>query len=191
MLKHEVSMRKNLLIVLIGLLLAILALFIFFTGSAQGSAPARTVTIAAGSYIVDVQFSQDPPYVDQPLMVTVIPHNHSLKLNGTIITSPGLGTDATALHYSLTATGNADGSLQGSIRMPVRGAWNIELHLQGSAGAGVATIPTTVGSPGAMPFWLAWLIGSLPLVFIIYWILHQHFYRRNALVKEHLLQESI
>ncbi len=179
-------MRRIVILVLIGLLLAIIALFLVFTDDANASAPARSVTIAAGSYIIDVQFSQDPPYVDQALTVTVVPHNHNLKLSGTVITSPGLGTDATALHYALAPTGDASGSLQGSIHMPVRGAWNIEVHLQGPDGAGVAIIPTTVGSPGAMPFWLAWLIGSLPLVFIIYWILHQHFYRRNTLVQENV-----
>jgi hypothetical protein len=181
-------MRRIVLIVLIGLLLALLALFFLFPGSVHAgsgdSAPARTTTVAVGSYIVDVQFSQDLPYVDQPLTVTVIPHNHSLKLSGTITTSPGLGTDATDLHYNLSATDDGSGSLKGSIRMPVRGAWNINIHLEGPNGAGDASIPTTVGAPGAMPFWLAWLIGSLPLAFIIFWVFHQHFYRRNVLVRE-------
>jgi hypothetical protein len=179
-------MHKIVLLALISLLLALIAMFVFPSGSAKASVPARSVTSVAGRYIIDVQFSQDPPYVDQSLMVTVIPHDHSLKLSGEIITSPGLGTDAMPLHYALLATSDASGRLQGSIRMPVRGAWNIEVHLQGQNGAGVAIIPTTVGSPGAMPFWLAWLIGSLPLIFIIYWIGHQHFYRRNVLVKENM-----
>ena len=180
-------MRRLWLFLLIGILLAVLALFFLFPGSVHAdNAPARTATVAAGSYIVDVQFSQDPPYVEQPLQVTVIPHDHSLKLSGTVSVLPGLGTDATPLHFPLTATGAANGSLQTMIRMPVRGAWNVQVHLDGPAGAGDAIIPTTVGSPGAMPAWLAWLIGSFPLVFIVYWVLHQHFYRRNRLVREHV-----
>ena len=55
-------MRKIILIVLIGLLLALIALFFLFTGSAHArstdkSAFIRTETVAAGSCIVDVQFS--------------------------------------------------------------------------------------------------------------------------------------
>jgi hypothetical protein len=181
-------MRRILLIIFLGIVLALLAVFFLFTGSVHAKntaeTPALTKTVAAGSYIVDVQFSQDPPFVDQPLTVTVVPHNHGLKLSGTVTTSPGLGTDATDLHYPLSPLGDASGSLQGSIHMPVRGAWNINLHLVGPNGPGDATIPTTVGAPGAMPFWLAWLIGSIPLAFIVFWVLHQHFYRRNVLVLE-------
>jgi ABC-type xylose transport system permease subunit len=30
-----------------------------------------------------------------------------------------------------------------------------------------------------MPFWLAWTIGSIPLLFIAFWIWHQRRYRKK------------
>jgi hypothetical protein len=160
-----------------------LALFLLLmltpvTALAKGG-PASTTTLAAGSYIIDISLSQNPPYVDQPLTVTIQPHNPALKLSGTVIVEPGLGTDATNLTTPLKVTNASNGTLAASVHMPVRGAWNISVHLNGPQGSGVATVPVTVGSPGAMPFWLAWTIGMSPLVFIAIWIWHQYKYRKQ------------
>ncbi len=164
------------------------ALLSLLAGSAQAkereNPGSRTETVAAGSYIIDVTFSQDPPYVDQPFDVMVIPHDTVVQLSGKVTAQPGLGTEAVDLSKPLEPTGQKN-ILKSTLHIPVRGAWNIKVYLDGPQGAGEATIPTTAGAPGAMPSWIAWLIGSFPLVFIAFWILHQHFYRRNALVRQH------
>jgi len=167
------------------LLIALLTLFALTSGHAQASGgPARTVTMAAGPYIVDINLYQDPPYTDQPLQLTVVPHDSSLQLSGQIIAQPGLGTDAVPLHAKLTAIGDKTGTLRGSVSMPVHGAWQIVIQLDGPRGAGSATVPVVVGAPGAMPEWLAWLIGSSPLLFIAVWIWQQHRYRRALLANK-------
>ncbi len=154
-------------------------LFLLSTGSALASGPARTQTVAAGPYIVDIELSQSPPYVDQPLAVTVVPHDHTLHLQGSITAQPGLGTDAVPLHFPLHAIGGEQGALQGSIHMPVRGAWNIIAELQGPSGAGSGSIAVTVASPGAIPVWLGWMIGCTPLLGIAWWVWYQHQHRQS------------
>jgi hypothetical protein len=184
MLKAGKDMR--ILLKYLSLPMFLAALLLATSGNAFANAPARSVTAAAGPYIVDINFMQNQPYVDQPLALTVVPHDHSLKLQGRIVAQPGPGTDAVPLHFNLSATGDQVGTLAGSIRMPVKGAWQIVIELHGPKGPGSASVNVTVGAPGAMPFWLAWLIGCTPLLGIACWLWLQHRYR-NKLVVKHMV----
>jgi hypothetical protein len=182
--KQAKTMRS--LLKSLGLLLLLMAQLIITSGKASANAPARSITAAAGPYIIDINLMQSQPYVDQPLALTVVPHNHSLQLQGRIVAQPGPGTDAVPLHSNLSATGDPSDTLTGSIRMPVKGAWQLIIELRGPQGPGSASISVTVGAPGAMPFWLAWLIGSTPLLGIACWLWLQHRYR-NKLVAKHMV----
>lgn len=95
---------------------------------------------------------------------------------------PGLGTDAVALHAQLSSL-NSTSTLAASIRMPVRGAWQIDVQLDGAQGPGEASFPIVVSAPGAMPIWLGWLIGSLPLLCLAWIVWHQLRYRRKLLLQ--------
>ncbi|HEU5370107.1 MAG TPA: hypothetical protein VFU69_16670 [Ktedonobacterales bacterium] len=162
---------------------ALLGIVLLTSGTTWASGPARTETLAVGPYIIDFNLYQDPPYVDTPLEVTVVPHNHSLHLQGDVTAEPGLGTDATSLHFHLAAEGDQQGTLQGTIRMPVRGAWNLLIDLSGPEGAGTGQVAVTVAAPGAIPVWLGWLIGASPLSLIAFWIWRQHRYKRSLLAQ--------
>lgn len=168
---------------LIGLvfLLSPLAALTLLPGFAFASAkPASTETLVAGPYIIDVNLFQDPPVTDQSSEVTVVPHNASVQLSGRILMVPGLGTDAVQLHSNLVPQTQST-TLVGTLRMPVRGAWQIVIQLKGPLGAGEASFPVRVAGPGAMPFWLAWLIALTPLLGIAWLIWHQHRYREKLL----------
>ena len=140
---------------------------------------ARTDTVSAGPYIIAVNLSKDPPMTDEQFDITIVPRDASLKLSGKVIMQPGSGTNGINLPTNLTPVGDGKGSLKASVHIPVQGAWNIVTQLDGSKGAGQASIQVVVGAPGAMAPWLAWLIGSSPLVFIAFWIMHQHRYRQR------------
>ncbi len=165
------------------LTLSLLAFVLLCTGASVESAPASTKTLAAGPYIIDFNMYQNPPPADAPLEVTVVPHINTLHLQGYITVEPGLGTDATPLHFTLTATGGTNGALQATIRMPVRGAWNIVITLTGPQGQGSSQVAVTAAAPGAIPVWLGWLIGASPLLLIAFWIWRQHLYKRSLLSK--------
>ena len=144
--------------------------------------PATTETLLAGPYIIDVNLYQDPPVADQAFEITVVPHEANLRLSGSVIVMPGLGTDAVTLHSNLELL-NQTNTLVGTIRMPVRGAWQIVIQLNGPRGPGEANVPVRVAGPGAMPFWMAWLIALTPLAGITWWILHQRRYRQKLLIQ--------
>jgi hypothetical protein len=144
--------------------------------------PATTETLLVGPYIIDVNLYQDPPIADQAFEITVIPHDANLRLSGSIIVMPGLGTDAVTLHSNLELL-NQTNTLVGTIRMPVRGAWQIVVQLNGPQGAGEASFPVRVAGPGAMPFWMAWLIALTPLIGITWLIWHQRRYRQKLLLQ--------
>ena len=162
---------------------ALLAFLLLSAETTWASGPARTETLAAGPYIVDFNLYQDPPYVDTPQEVTVVPHDSRLQLQGSVTAEPGLGTDATPLQFNLTASGDTSGTLEGTIRMPVRGAWNIVVDLTGPQGSGTAQVAVTVAAPGAIPIWLGWLIGASPLTLIAFWIWRQHRYKQPFMAK--------
>jgi hypothetical protein len=162
----------------LGLMLALLT-FLLLTSAATtttNEAPASTQTLAAGAYIVDISLSQNPPQVDTPLDVTVAPHDKSLHLQGYLTAEPGLGTDATPLRFTLS---ERNGLLRATMHMPVRGAWNIVVTLNGPRGQGTSQMAVTVAAPGAIPVWLGWLIGASPLALLAFWIWRQHLYKRS------------
>jgi hypothetical protein len=160
------------------LILVCIGAFALLPTVAWASGPARTVTLAAGPYIVNVNLYQDPPVTDQSVEVTVVPQESGLQLSGRIVMMPGLGTDAVELHSQLSPVGQSS-TLVGSVRMPVRGAWQIVVQLAGPRGAGEASFPVTVAGPGAIPVWLGWLIALTPMLGIGWLLWHQFRYRRK------------
>jgi hypothetical protein len=150
------------------------------TGIANAaSKPALSQTVSAGGYIITIDVSKSPPYTGEPFNVTIVPQDSSLKLSGTVTMEPGAGTDGVNIPTKLKALGDNTSSLQATVQIPVRGAWNIVVAVDGPKGSGTASIPVTVGAPGAMPPWIAWTIGASPLLFIAFWVANQHRYRRK------------
>lgn len=166
-----------------------LGLIAFFTTLNSGIAlasngPAFTRTLATGSYIVQVNLFQYPPVTDQAVQVTVVPQESMLQLSGHITMLPGLGTDAVPLHASLSQLNPTSSILTGNIRMPVRGAWLIDVQLNGPRGSGEASFPIVVSAPGAIPVWLGWLIGTIPIFCLVWIAWHQQRYRRTLLLQQ-------
>lgn len=145
---------------------------------AQGE-PAQTLTLAAGPYVIDVNLYQSQPFTDTPLEMTVVPHDPTLPLQGRIIADPGLGTDAVEIRAPLSPIAANSTTLRGAISMPVQGAWQIGIALDGPQGSGTAHFPVTVAAPGAIPVWLGWLIAVTPLLGVAWWLWRQHRYRRT------------
>lgn len=141
--------------------------------------PVQTETLAAGPYVIDVNLYQSQPFTDTPLEMTVVPHDHTLHLQGRIIADPGLGTNAVELRAPLSPLAANSTTLRGAISMPVQGAWQIGIALNGPQGSGTAHFSVTVAAPGAIPVWLGWLIAVTPLLGVAWWLWRQHRYRRT------------
>jgi len=147
-----------------------------------GKKPALSETLTAGPYVIVLNLFQDPPEVEQPLDVSVICYAGA-HLSGRIIGIPGPGTDGALVRANLTPGTQQPGTLVGSIRLPVRGAWHLIVELNGSRGQGTASLDVTVTAPNAIPIWLGWLIGLSPLVGCAWLVRQQWRYRRTLLSK--------
>lgn len=179
-------LRKIVAAALIGSCLVYLALVsaLLFPGRASA---ARVTHVNAGSYILDVEMSQDAPQADQPFDILIKSQSSDLHLSGQVIEMPVSGTDAANVYVPLAYQAGHANVLKGELHLPVRGFWHLVLELDGPRGRGEATIPMVVSAPGAMPVWLAWSIGSLPALGLLWWILRQRAYQRTLLIqpKEH------
>lgn len=174
-------MRSLLMIARYGGMLALLFLCSMQATVLASGKPARSETLTAGPYTIVVGLSDDPPIVDQNFTLTVSSHEVT-PLSGTLLAQPGPGTDAIPAHTALTAdTGNAH-VLAGTLHLVVRGAWKLVVNLNGLRGRGVASLDVTVTAPNAIPVWLGWLIGLLPLVGCV-WLIWQQWHYRNTLLK--------
>jgi hypothetical protein len=66
----------------------------------------------------------------------------------------------------------------GSITLVTRGSWTLHIVINGPAGRGEAAIPLTAVTLPAMPAWLAWNIGLLPVYgLLLFWVVQT---RRTA-----------
>ena len=182
-------MRKKILVwnvpvLYVYFITALLCCFLL-TGQVQAaSKPAYTATLIAGPYTIDMSLSQNPPFTDQPFEVTVGSHSQNQQFSGELVAEPGLGTDAVRIQTPLRPQSGSSGKISGWLHIPVRGAWQLVITLQGQQGQGSTSMDITVGAPGAIPPWLAWLIALTPLILISWWVHRQRGYRQRLLTEK-------
>jgi len=78
----------------------------------------------------------------------------------------------------------------GVLHLPVRGAWQVGIDLDGPAGHGSASLDVTVSAPNAIPPWLGWLIGLSPLIGCA-WLTWQQWNYRRRLLATRTLEKSV
>jgi len=111
-------------------------------------------------------------------------HNSSQPLSGLLVAEPGQGTDAVRLQTALKPQAGSAGKISASIHLPVQGAWQLVVEVNGQHGPASASTDITVGAPGAIPPWLAWTIAATPLILIVLWVHRQRRYRRTLLAEK-------
>ena len=174
-------MRFSRTILLFPLLMVLFLLIMPITALASGNKPARSETLIAGPYTIVVGLSDNPPIVAQNFTLTISSHETTL-LSGTLTAQPGPGTDAIPAHAALVSDNGNAHVLIGTLHLVVRGAWEIVIDINGTKGHGSASIDVTVTAPNAMPPWLGWMIGLLPLLGCA-WLIWQQWRYRNTLLQ--------
>ena len=77
---------------------------------------------------------------------------------------PGTGVIATPIHAaSFTLDPNVRDEVQGSAEITVQGMWDLLISVDGPQGQGVIAVPVMATAPPAIPLWLGWVIGLIPL----------------------------
>jgi hypothetical protein len=148
---------------------------------AHGVAPAKTIPIQAGPYHLLISFYDDPPRAGQALRFSVDPASGgpSGRLQVVATAVPGTSVDAVAVRGTVGAHDDVPSSLAGAagvagqVRLPVAGVWSLRLDIQGPLGAARAEVPLRVVGPPAMPLWLAWAVGLLPVWGLLGFVLVQ------------------
>jgi hypothetical protein len=141
----------------------------------HGSTPARVVQVQAGPYPLAVSFYTYPAHASYALPFAIAPQQ---PIPGTLIydvssTPDPSDVSATPVRASLSPDPNVRNGVQGDAEITVQGKWTLDIVVTGSAGQGKVSVPLIATAPPALPTWLGWVIGFIPLYGLLIFLLVQ------------------
>ncbi len=168
-------MRKPLqyLLLVVGMvaLLAVLVdLGVSIVATTHGNTPVRVVHVTAGPYPLTLNLYKDPANAGYALPFAITPQTQD-QLTYNVTSIPAKGIHATPVRAGLTPDGQ--NGVNGAAEIPVQGDWTLHVTVNGSAGFGTVDVPITAIAPPAIPLWLGWLIGLLPIYGLLAFLLSQ------------------
>lgn len=167
-------------------LVALLALFPPAVARAHAGEP-RHERLQVGPYLMDVGFSHWPVRAEQSVDITFEPIESTFEPGAgiagktgtvTLISPSGdeFGPTALARHPRYRDLWGLD-----LIALPAAGDWRIVLTLDGPLGAGRGELgPVRLGERPGPPATVAWLVGVLPLGFLL-WLIARAWHRVRPL----------
>ena len=141
----------------------------------HGSTPARVMQVQAGPYPLTISLYTYPAHASYALPFAIAPQrstNGTLSYTVTSIPDPS-DVPATPVRASLSADQNIRNGVQGAAEITVQGTWVLDIIVTGSAGQGEASVPIIATAPPAIPTWLGWTIGYIPLYGLFVFLLSQ------------------
>ncbi len=141
----------------------------------HGSTPARVVQVQAGPYPLTVSLYTSPAHASYALPFAIAPQQSTsgtLTYDVSSIPDPS-DVPATPVRASLSPDPNVRNGVQGAAEITVQGKWALDIVVTGSAGRGEASVPLTATAPPAIPTWLGWAIGFIPLYGLLVFLLLQ------------------
>jgi hypothetical protein len=141
----------------------------------HGSTPARVMQVHAGPYPLTVSLYTYPAHASYALPFAIAPRQSirgTLTYDVTSIPDPS-DAPATPVRASLSPDSNVRNGVQGAAEITVQGTWALDILVTGSAGQGEVSVPITATAPPAIPTWLGWVIGGIPLYGLLVFLLTQ------------------
>src|SRR5258707_15414730 len=141
----------------------------------HGSTPARVVQVQAGPYPLKVSLYTYPPHASYALPFAIAPQQSisgALTYEVSSLPDPS-DVPATPVRASLGPDPNVRNGVQGDAEITVQGKWALDIIVTGSAGTGEVRIPIIATAPPAIPLWLGWVIGGIPLYGLLAFLLSQ------------------
>ena len=135
-------------------------------------APVRFVDTTAGPYSIKVAFYNNPINAGDMIPFAIAPAASTQgPLQYTVTATPCLGVSGSLTQSDLSPQQSTPYGTPGSITFVTRGDWTMHIVVNGSAGTGRADIPIVAVAPQAIPTWLAWNIGLLPVYgLLVFWL---------------------
>jgi hypothetical protein len=140
-----------------------------------GSNPARVVQVQAGPYPLTVSLYTYPAHASYALPFAIAPQRSipgTLTYDVSSIPDPS-DVPATPVRASLSPDSNVPNRVQGDAEITVQGKWALDIVVTGSAGRGETFVPIIATAPPAIPTWLGWGIGFIPLYGLLVFLLMQ------------------
>jgi hypothetical protein len=141
----------------------------------HGNTPARVVQVQAGPYALTISLYTYPAHASYALPFAIAPRK---SIRGTLTYDVSSIPDesdvpATPVRASLSPDPNVRNGVQGDAEITVQGLWALDIVVTGSASQGEAVVPITATAPPAIPIWLGWGIGFIPLYGLLVFLLLQ------------------
>ncbi len=170
----RVLQRLLLVVGIVALIALVVEIGLSIAATTHGSTPKRVVHVMAGPYKLALSLYDDPANAGFALPFAIAPQE---PVNGhltfTIMSIPGKAVHATPVRASIGADPNVANGIQGDAEITVQGPWVLHIVVNGAAGQGVVDVPITATAPPAIPGWLGWSIGAIPLVgLLVFLLLH-------------------
>lgn len=141
----------------------------------HGSTPVRVVHVQAGPYPLTVNLYTYPAHASYALPFSIAPQQ---AVNGTLtydvlsVPDPS-DVPATPVRASVAPDPNVHNGVQGNAEITVQGGWTLDIVVNGAAGSGEASVPIVATASPAIPTWLGWTIGLIPLCGLFVFLLMQ------------------
>ena len=175
--------RLLLLLGVAALLVVLIELGYSVAATTHGNTPARVLHVNAGPHPLVVSLYKDPANAGYALPFSIAPQQDS---NGTltynVFSVPAYGIHATPVRASLSPDSNVHNGVQGTAEITVQGNWTLRITVTSSTGTDVAEVPITATAPPAIPLWLGWGIGLIPIYGLLAFLLTQR-RRKKPLVE--------
>ena len=168
-------MRKTLQYILlvvgvIALIGVLVDLGVSIVATTHGNTPVRVVRVNAGPYPLTLNLYKDPANAGYALPFAITPQTQD-TLTYNVTSEPAENIHATSVRAGLTPDGH--NGVNGAAEIPVQGLWTLHVVVTGAAGTGMADVPINAVAPPAIPLWLGWLIGLIPIYGLFAFLLSQ------------------
>ena len=162
----------------IALIAVLVDLGVSIAATTHGNTPVRVVRVTAGPYPLTLNLYKYPADAGYALPFAITPQTQD-TLTYNVTSVPAHGIHATPVRAGLTPDGH--NGINGAAEIPVMGNWTLHIIVHGALGTGSVDVPIVAVAPPAIPLWLGWLIGLIPIYGLFAFLLSQR-RRKKAIV---------
>lgn len=179
--KANALLQKMLLVLgVVALVFLLVEIAASLSATQHGSTPARVDTITAGPYRFKVNLYNDPARAGFTLPFEILPQGVTGGSWNYQVTSVYRGSlAATDIRDTFSPIAGVPGGIQGAAEITVQGPWVLQIVVHGPSGPQTFTVPVTAVTLPAIPTWLGWFIGFIPVYGIMLYLILQKMNARH------------